>query len=111
MSEFPDLERRIERLRFRAASGPLTAELVAEIDDVLAEGYISALRVDARSRRLRARVDALVDDIDRPTAAEEMRRLGRERRTLEQSAHALRERLSVLQSLVEGATGAPTRSA
>jgi uncharacterized coiled-coil protein SlyX len=111
MSDFSDLERRIERLRNRAASGPLTAQLVAEIEDVLTEGYISALQADARSRRLRERVDALVDDPDAPPAAEEVRQLGSERRMLEQSVHALRKRLSGLQSLVAGAAGPRTRSA
>jgi hypothetical protein len=111
MSEFSDLEGRIERLHSRAASEPLTPELVAEIESVLAEGYVSALRADARSHRLREQVDALVDDIDVPRMAEEMRRLGRERRTLEQSARALRERLAVLQSLVARAAGPRMRSA
>ena len=111
MSEFLDLERRIEHLRSRAASGPVTAALVAQIEDVLAEGYMSALRADARTRWLRKQVDAFVDDIDVPRVAEEMRRLGRERRRLEEAAGALRNRLAGLQSLVERAAGPHSRSA
>jgi hypothetical protein len=110
MSEFWDLERRIERLRFRASAGPVTAELVDEIDRVLAEGYISALRADARRRRLRERLDALVDDGDAAPEAE-LRRVGRERRALEDAARGLRERLAGLQSLVARAAGPRTRSA
>jgi hypothetical protein len=110
MTEFSDLETRIERLRSRAESERLTPELVDEIENVLAEGYVAALQADARSRRLRERVDALVDDTDVPRMAQEMRRLGRERRMLEQAAGELRERVGVLQSLVARAARQRTRS-
>jgi hypothetical protein len=85
---------------------------VAEIESVLAEGYAFVLRADARSHRLREQMDALVDDVDKPRMAEEVRRLAQERRTIEQSARRLRERLAILHSLLaRAAVGPRTRSA
>ena len=112
MGEFSDLERRIEHLRRCASSGPLSPELVAEIESVLSEGYVCALRADARSYRLREQVDARVEDFGTPSTAEheEVLRLARERRTIAHSASRLRERLAILNSVLERAVGSRSRS-
>ena len=76
MGELSDLERRIEHLRRCASSGPPSPELVAEIESVLSEGYVCALRADARSYRLREQVDARVEDFGTPSTAEHGRCFG-----------------------------------
>ena len=108
MGDFSDLERRIEQLRMRASSGPVCPELEAEIESALSDGYVSALRADARSYRLREQVEALVEDVDKPFTAdnEEVLRLARERRAIAESTSRLRERLAILR-----AVGARSRSA
>src|SRR3954447_20798378 len=111
MGEFSDLEQRIEHLRACASSRPLSPELADEIESVLSEGYVRALRADARSRRLREQVDALVADVEKPFTAEEVLRLARERRTIAQSTSRLRERLATLNSLLARAVGSRSRSA
>jgi hypothetical protein len=111
MGEPSDLERRIEQLLMRASSWPLSAELVVEIESVLSEGYVCALRADARSHRLREQVSALVEDVDKPSTAGEVLRLARESRTIAQSTSRLRESLAALNSLLVRATDSRSRSA
>jgi hypothetical protein len=50
MSAFPQLEQRIDALCARVSSGQHDPALLAEIDDLLAEGYIRALQGDAVAR-------------------------------------------------------------
>jgi hypothetical protein len=113
MGGLSDLERRIEHLRTCASSGPVSPGLVVEIESVLSEGYVCALRADARSYRLRERVDALVEDVDEPFTAvdEEVLRLARERRTIARSTSRLRERLATLSSVRARAVGSGSRIA
>ena len=99
MGELPDFERRIERLRTRASRGPLSPELCAEIERALDEGYVIALRTDARTYRLREQLDALADDVEAAHTTHDVRRLVGERRRLEESARRLRAHLGILRSL------------
>jgi hypothetical protein len=110
MRDLSELERRIERLQSRASRGPLNPRLVDEIEDVLAEGYVLALRCDARGYRLAEQVDALAIEVDEAPIADEVRRLVRERRTVERTANRLRARLGTLRSLVARAGAARTWS-
>jgi hypothetical protein len=102
-----DLERRIERLRSRAGAGPLPRDLLAEIEGLLSEGYLAALREEARSARLRAQLD----EAARERKADEVQRLAEERRASDQSARRLRERLELLRTRVAPARPAQPVSA
>jgi hypothetical protein len=100
MGELPDFARRIERLRTRASREPLAPELRAEIERALDEGYVIALRADARTYQLREQLDALVDADTAAHTTHDLRRLIGERRMLERSARRLRADLASLRSLV-----------
>jgi hypothetical protein len=102
MHELPEIERRIERLCSDVSSERADACLLAEMGDVLALGYLWALRADARSRRLGERIDRLLEELDDPQAADELRRLARERRTIDVAAQRVRLRLGALRSLFAG---------
>ena len=86
---------------------------MVEIESVLSEGYVCALRADARSYRLREQMDARVEDVDKPYTAEdeEVLQLARERRTIAQSASRLREHLAILNSVLARAVDSRSRSA
>lgn len=104
-----DIERRIDHLLARARSGG-DDRLLAEMDDVLARGYVCALDGDARSARLHRRADELVWRLGDAGDAKELRRLAIERRTLEAATRALRARLSDLQAVFAELGGvAPSR--
>ena len=96
MGGFSDLTTRIDGLSSRAAGVREDARLLVEIEDVLAEGYIEALRGEARSRRLGERLQRLVVITDEPGVAVELRRLALERRSLDAGVEELRTRLSIL---------------
>jgi hypothetical protein len=98
MREFAHIERRIERLSSIAPLERADAWLLAEMRDVLATGYVYALKADAYSRRLGERIDSLLD-LDHPHVSDEMRGLAQERRTIEDATHRFRERLGVVRSL------------
>ena len=62
MPDFDDLDARIEALCARATSPHPDARLVVEIEDLLAEGYVCALRGDRLTRNLQLRFEELVDE-------------------------------------------------
>ena len=96
MSRSRELFARIDRLSARAARATVDGELLAEIEDTLAQGYMHALTEEARSRRLGRRLEALVNQIDEPGVAAEARRIAGERRTLDRTTGELRRRLAVM---------------
>ena len=96
MAEYADLLERIDSLAARAETPPADVRLLSEIEDVLAEGYMAALTEEARSRRMAARLDRLVETLDEPGAAVEARRLAVQRRTLDQRTSTLRMRLNAI---------------
>jgi hypothetical protein len=96
MAESTGLLQRIDRLAARAETARADDELLSEIEDLLAEGYMEALTEEAKSRRLAARLERLVDTLDDPGAAVEARRLAVQRRTLDQRINTLRLRLNAI---------------
>jgi len=96
MGEYLDLLDRIDILATRADTRRADADLLAEMEDVLAIGYMQALTEEARSRRLGARLERLVETLDEPGAAAEARRLTVQRRTLDQRTRTLRSRLNAI---------------
>src|SRR4051794_37556259 len=93
--KFADIERRLDDLCVLAPSGCEDAGMLAELGDVLAHGYVSALQADARCRRLAERIERLVDDRDR---ADEVRRLAQERQTIRVATRRLRARLEIVRA-------------
>jgi hypothetical protein len=96
MVEDHDLLERIDRLSDRASSEPQGSRLLGEIEDVLAEGYLLALNAEARSRRLAEQAEDLVERLDEPDAARELRRVAAQRRGLDQRTRVLRSQLAVM---------------
>jgi hypothetical protein len=94
MAGFSELRTRIETLSSRAAGVREDARLLVEIEDVLAEGYIEALKGEAKSRRLAERLERLVATIEEPGVAVEIRSLALERRLLDASIGELRAQLA-----------------
>jgi hypothetical protein len=93
MRDFDDLKQRIQALCARAAFGPHDSRLLVEIEDLLAEGYVCALRGDHRSRRLQQRVEALVEAAE---AGEQLRAVASEQRMISQATRELRSQLAVM---------------
>jgi hypothetical protein len=96
MSSFSELARRIESLSSRSAAAGKDVQLLSEIEDVLAEGYIEALSGEAQSRRLGERLERLVEVIEEPGMAVEVQRLALQRRSLDAGVGELRAQLSVM---------------
>ena len=96
MAEYSEILTRIDRLAARAAVAGEDSALVAELEDVLAQGYTHALTEEARSRRLETRLGHLVDVLDEPGAAVEARRLATQRRAVEKQIGTLRGRLAMV---------------
>jgi hypothetical protein len=99
MTRYRHLERRIDRLLARA-DRRVDAQLLGEMEDVLATGYAYALAGDAGCRRLHRRLDALTEDIADEGVAAEVRRLTLEQRALEDATQKLRARLASMRELV-----------
>jgi len=93
MTEYTDLLERIDRLAARADARRADDALLSDIENLLAEGYMQALTEEARSRRLAAQLERLVETLDEPGAAVEARRLAVQRRSLDQRISTLRNRL------------------
>lgn len=92
-----DLALRIARLSSRAAAAPRpSAGLLGEMEDVLAEGYLTALSGEAGSRRLAERLERLVATLNQPGAAVEARRVALEKRGLDADVADLRARLGLM---------------
>src|SRR5262245_52981788 len=100
MREFPDVERRIDRLYSAESPQVDDSSLVAELEDVLSRGYAAALAADARRVQLTQRIERLTEDLDHPQQAEAVRRLARERRNTEDATRRLRSRLGTVRSLL-----------
>jgi hypothetical protein len=100
MDGFAQIELRIERLCARASSGELDERLAAELDDVLEHGYLYALRADAAARRLHERLTRLLSGAGAHSTADEVSRLTAEKQRLEETAHRLRERLTLTRALL-----------
>jgi hypothetical protein len=96
MAGFSELATRIDRLSSRAASVREDPRLLVEIEDVLAEGYIEAMKGEAKSRRLGERLERLVAMIEEPGMAVEFRGLALERRSLDARIGELRAQLAVM---------------
>ena len=96
MQELEQLSERIAALRVRIASEPPSIRLAIEIEDLLAEGYLCALRCDHRSRGLQERLDALVAAA---SGAEERRTIAHERRMVANATRELRSQLAVMHEL------------
>jgi hypothetical protein len=96
MRDFADLNQRIDALCARASSEERDARLLVEIEDLLAEGYVCALRGDRHSQRLQRRFEALVDAVDAAEAAEQLRSVAREQRMVSQATQELRSQLAVM---------------
>ena len=93
MPDYADLERRIDSLCARASSSQPDARLLFEIEDLLAEGYLHALRGDHRIRGLAKHLDALKDSAD---DADEIRTVVREQRMVTEAKRRLRAKLAVM---------------
>jgi hypothetical protein len=109
MNPYRHMEHRIDRLLERAA-GRVDEGLLEEMEDALATGYAYALAGDARCRRIRRRLDALVEDPLDAGAATEARRLALEERTVEMFTRGLRSRLAPMRELVSGLVAADRSS-
>jgi hypothetical protein len=69
MSEFTDLESRLDQLAAPAAASRPDDGLLAEMESILSEGYARALAGDAQRRRLVNRLSELGHRIDGASAA------------------------------------------
>lgn len=98
MAESIDLATRIERLSARASTAPSSDRLLAEIEDLLAVGYLEALAEEARGRRLAERWEHLAENLDEQDAALEIRRIAVQRRGIDARVALLRDRLGVLRA-------------
>ena len=96
MAGYAELLDRIDRLAARADTPRADDALLSEMEDLLAEGYMQALTEEARSRRLAARIERLIETLDEPGAAVEARRIAVQRRTLDQRIDTLRLRLDAI---------------
>ena len=96
MPDFADLRDRIGAACVRAASGNPGAGLLADLEALLAEGYISALQGDRARSRLEKRLVALVDAVDGEASADELRALAREQRAVFEATQQLRADLAVM---------------
>lgn len=96
MRESSDILTRIDRLCSQASEGRPTGRLLGEMEDLLADGYLEALAREGRSRRLAERLATLVEIVDQPGAAVEIRQLVLDKRRLDAEVSVLRERLALM---------------
>jgi hypothetical protein len=89
--DFSELKQRIGALCARASSAQPDARLPVEIEDLLAEGYVRALRRDGRSRGLQRRFDPLVASSG---GGAELQEIVREQRTIAEATRELRSELA-----------------
>jgi hypothetical protein len=88
-----------ERLELRIESA-LASGQGASIDDLLAEGYANALKLDAERLSLERRITALAARAEEPDTAQELRRAWLRHRTLGRELGELRGLLRRLRSAV-----------
>jgi hypothetical protein len=99
MPDISDVLRRIDELCSRPAPGVRDAELLDEMEDLLAEGYVLTLTAERRSARLGKTLEGLVESLDRADRADpavEARRVALSKRSVDQAVSVLRERLADL---------------
>jgi hypothetical protein len=96
MPDFAHLRDRIDAACARASSERHDAELLAEIENLLAEGYICALSGDRSRRRLQERFDALVEAGQGGAGTEQLRAVSREQRLVAEATRELRAQLAVM---------------
>jgi hypothetical protein len=77
-------------------------------EEVLTEGYLVALMLEGRSRRLAERLETLATTIDDEESAMSTRMLGLEKRTVDQRVSLFRSELARLHQLV-ASHGPPPR--
>ncbi len=96
MPEFAELGQRITALCARAMLETYDARLLVEIEELLAEGYMCALRGDHRRRALQRRLEALLDEDASDDAARELQTLAREQRVVAEATRELRAQLEAM---------------
>ncbi len=96
MAEYAELLERIDRLAARAETTHADEAHLSENEHDHSEGYMQALTEEAKSRRIKTRLDRLVERLDQPGAALEARRLAVQRRTLDHRIATLRGRLDAV---------------
>jgi hypothetical protein len=97
VTDFWELEERIDALCRRVASAPRDDALLTEMEDLLAEGYLRALQSDQQRRRLQSRRDLLT------ATTEEMQAAARQELALREATGQLRLRLAVMHAHWEAA--------
>jgi hypothetical protein len=95
MGDHAHLEQRIDELSARADAGREPG-LLAEMEDLLSEGYARALADESLLRQLDRRLDALFENVN-PADATEIRRLASERRRIAERVQRLRQGLARMQ--------------
>jgi DNA-binding GntR family transcriptional regulator len=93
MREIAELEERMEALCAQASLERPDSRLLAAMEDLLAEGYICALRGDHRTRGLQKRFDAAVAAAD---GVEELQAIAHEQRMVAEATRNLRSQLAVM---------------
>lgn len=93
MSEFTDLESRLDQLSAQVAASRPDDGLLAAMESILSEGYARALAGDVRHRRLVARLAALAHSIDDATVAAEAKTVAVALSALDEALRSLRARL------------------
>lgn len=92
MEQHTDLHRRIERLCAAARTSP-TPEVVAEMNDVLSEGYAQALHDERCALALEERISEMLVATER---SPELGDVALQRRATAHAAERLREHLAVM---------------
>lgn len=87
-----------ERLDLRIESALASGEASAQTDDLLAEGYAGALKLDAERLTLERHITALAARADDPDTAQELRRAWLRHRTLCKELRELRTLLRRLKA-------------
>jgi hypothetical protein len=93
MRDLAELEERMEVLCAQISSERPDTRLLAAMEDLLAEGYVCALRGDHRTRRLQKRFDAAVAAAH---GVEELQAIAREQRMVAEATRDLRSQLAVM---------------
>ena len=100
MTDVAHLLERIEAACIAASATAGTQTGSPRPEDVLTEGYLIALMLEGRSRRLAERLETLARTIDDEESAMSTRMLGLEKRTVDQRVSLYRKELARLHRLV-----------
>jgi hypothetical protein len=92
MVDFAELGTRIDALCARASAENPDSRLLVEIENLLAEGYLSALHGDQLSRRLQSHFESLVE----AGSGEQLRAVAQEQRLVSESTRRLRAQLATM---------------